>query len=261
MPTPTYNAPLIEVLGESAVTLSTSVPGLVSARRIINNTYADLNREFKAVKLYCASDWKFLTTPRIKVVWYYDTSATTYYNYTQKVINCDVSDHLPLDGMVHGTTGDYLYVGCVDTFLGLYFVVDSSNKNANTATLDVEYYNGSDWTDVTGDSDGTDSSGASSGATLEQSGNYVWTLPTTWARVAVNGSEKLYYIRFKPSATLSAAVDIEGMVAINKGTSYGWVPGGQTESFTYQSDLVGGLQYLSVSGTPSLYITWIRYWG
>ncbi len=250
MATPTYGVPLQEFYGEDAVTLSSTVAD-----------YINTQPNYRGAKVYCASDWKLQLCPRIHAVKYYDTSAETFANYIDEAVDRNLATHVPLDAMPHGaTTGDYLYVGCQDTFLGLYFVVDSSNKNALTATLDMEYWNGSAWTDFSGDDDGTDSTGTETGNTMEQTGVYVWILPTDWAKTVIDG-ETLYWIRFKPSATLSATIDIEQISTVHNVANYGWVQGGQSELFTFDNDLIGGFQFLSSSGTPSVYITWVRYRG
>jgi len=241
----TYDAPLSDVYGEAAITLSSTVPG-----------YINVNPGYRGVKVYCASDWKMLLTPRIQSVLYYTAATTAYADYTSEAIDKSTTTHVPLDAML---AADILYVGCHTPFLGLWFDVGSSNKNAETATLDVEYWKDGTpdaWADVSDDSDGTDSGGA----TLAQDGVYVWTLPTDWLQKEVDG-KTMYWIRFKPSAPLSTTIDVQQIMAVHPYTNYEWMEGGMVESFNYDAEEVGGLQFLSVAETPTLHVNWLRYAG
>ncbi|MFA5401563.1 MAG: hypothetical protein WC359_14025 [Dehalococcoidia bacterium] len=247
MATRTYDAPLSDMQCEAAITLSSTVPG-----------YLNVIPGYRGVKLYCASDWKLLLTPRIHRVFYY-AAAGTYTDYTSEAIDKSTTTHVPLDAMA---ADDYLYIGCKEQFLGLYFNI-GTNVNAETATLDVEYWKTQAtpaWADVTGDADGTDSTGTSTGATLEQDGVYTWTLPSDWIMNTVNGKEA-YWIRFCPSTALSATVDVLEMMAVHKNTNYAWMEGGMVEAFNFDDDKVGGIQYLSVDSTPTLHVTWLKYEG
>ena len=255
MATPTYGVPLQEFYGETAITLSNSVPGYINTRP-----------GYRGAKVYCASLLKLQLTPRLHSVLFYDYSdSESYTEYVSQATDCDLATHVQLDSMAHGaTTGDYLYIGCQDTFLGVYFTIDSTNKNSINATMDTEYSDDEDdptsFTDVSDDDDGTDSTGTETGNTMEQTGVYTWTLPSDWVKTTIDG-KKLYWIRMKPDATLSSNVEVEMMTTVHNTATYGWVQGGQSELFTFDTDLIGGFQYLSSSGTPSLYITWVRYRG
>jgi hypothetical protein len=244
MATRTYDAPLYDVYGDAAITLSSTVPG-----------YLNVVPGYRGVKVYCASDWKMLLTPRIQSVQYYTAAAATYTDYTSEAIDKSVVTHVPLDKML---VADILYIGSHTQFLGLYFNI-GTGVNANAATLDVEYWKDDTvdvWADVSGDSDGT----TSGGATLAQDGVYVWTLPTDWIETTVNG-QKMYWIRFKPSATLSDTVDVLELRAVHPYTNYEWMEGGMVESFNYDAEEIGGLQFLSVAATPTLHVSWLKYAG
>lgn len=244
MATRTYDAPLKDCQSEAEITLSATVPG-----------YMNMRPGYRGAKVYCASDWKLALTPKIQKVFYYDETDESYTDYTSEAIDKSTTTHVPLDAMA---ADDYLYVGCADEFLGLYFNI-GTGVNAEAATLDIEYWKDAAtdvWYDVTGDADGTDSGGA----TLAQDGVYTWTLPTDWLRTSVNGQEA-YWIRFHPSAALSATVDVLEMMAVHKNTNYAWMEGGFAEAFNLDEETVGGLQYLSVSSTPALHITWLKYAG
>lgn len=234
----THGSPIREFKGETKALSSTA-------------GYVTLEPGFQEVMLYCSAAWRLHLTPRLAYVLFYSASAETYTDYSPQVRDRVASTHAPLDAM---TTSDYLYVGCSDTFLGLN-VDMGSNVNASTATLDVEYWNGTAWTDVSGDSDGTDDGGA----TLGQDGVYTWTLPTDWAKTVVNELSPFYWIRFAPSDTLSATVDVAGLDSIARDTNYGYWEAGTPYQFSLNIDKVGALQVIVASGTPTLNITWIRH--
>jgi len=140
------------------------------------------------------------TQPRPTAIYHYDLSATSYISWLDEIYKSDTSEVMILDNMA---TGDYLYLGFWRPFSGAYFTI--TLPNGTTASWDVEYFNGS-WTNVTGDDDGTDTSGA----TFAKSGLYAWTLPTDWVPFIVQGG-MWYWIRMQPSAQLDAEVEISGI--------------------------------------------------
>lgn len=247
MATSTYSSPVSEVFGNSVDTATSLATG-----DILN-----VRSGFRGLQLYCSSAFKFLTTPRIDKVWLYDISADVWSDFTSAVL-----DNLTTTGANLGTmaTTDVFYVGCVDTYLGLD-VTMGSPVNAVVATFTEEYWNGDVWTQLPDTiSDGTLNGG---NKTLAQTGIYTWGIPGAglWKPSQVNGSEYLYYTRYYPSAALTAGTTITGLVSVNKGTSYIYLPGGMTHEFNYDENIVGGLQFLAVAGTPTVYANWIRYKG
>jgi len=234
MATPVFDASIEKIYGDT-LALSTTAQ------------YLRFPHEYQRADLFCTGDFKLLLNPLIQSVLYYDASADSYTDYTDYSRDGDSSTHVPLDAMA---TTDILYLGFEDPVAGLYFDM-GSNVNSNSATLDVEYYNGS-WTDVSGDSDGT----ASGGATLAKDGAYTWTLPTDWVTYTVSSVRELYWIRFKPSAQLSATVDVNEILTINQNTKYGYRFGNMLYSITINNQKVGALQVLAVQGTPTLYYEW-----
>ncbi len=240
-----YSAPVSAVYGESTALATTLAYGdILNARK-----------GFKGLQLYCAAAFKFLTTPRIDKVILYDDSAKAYKDQTSAAIDNDANTEVQLGTM---TTSDILYIGAVDTFLGLSIDVGTVNAVASTTPPDFEYYSSTGlWTDVSGDLDGT----LSSTTTFAVDGLYTWTLPTDWKPTSVNGSALLYYVRFKPIVNLTAGTSFDGLIAINKGTNYAYFPAAMTQELNYDEDLVGGLQFLAVSGTPTVYVNWVYYKG
>lgn len=239
-----YGAPVSRVYGQN----------FAIATPIAYGDIINIRKGFKGLQFYCASAFKFLTTPRIGKVWLWDDSIQKYADHTAAAVDNDADTEVLLGTM---TTSDILYVGCVDTFLGLSIDIGTANSNSSTTPPDVEYWNGSEWTDVGTDADGTKGNSTS----FAVGGLYTWALPSDWKSTSVNGSVPLYFIRFIPLATLSAGTSIDGLVAINKGTDYAYFPAAMAQDFNYDEDLVGGLQFLATTGTPTVYINWIEYKG
>lgn len=109
-------------------------------------------------------------------------------------------------GLVNGQ--DYLYIGSRHKFDNLTMTMDT--VNAVTATLTVEYWNGTSWTAVTNKIDGT----LSGGATLAQPGNITWANSYTWAKHYLGEAGKkatLFWIRISASANLTASTDLSSI--------------------------------------------------
>lgn len=101
---------------------------------------------------------------------------------------------------IFATAGsDYLYVGSVEPFRGIFLrLLDA--VSAVTSTMTVEYWSGR-WSGLS-IADGTK---AASGKTLSAGGSVTWTLPVDWATRAVNGSGARYWARISVSATPTGA--------------------------------------------------------
>lgn len=254
MATPVFGAPLDCVEGETK-TLATSAGHLA------------VKPNFHEVKMYCASQWRLAISPALIGCYFYDTGLATYTSYRTEATDRVSTTHVPLDAM---PTDDYLYLGTPDQVLGFYFNIDSSNKNDNTATLDMEYCSTAiapgvtlAFTDVGGsDSDGTDVGGD----TLKQDGVYTWgTSPgTAWKRSTLGTQNaqvgpKCYWIRFKPSATLSAAVDLIDIIPVYQNTNYGYMEPGVEYQWVINSTKCGGFVVLATAGTPTLDVTWLKH--
>lgn len=252
MATAIFDSPLKEIEGET-IALSTTADYLL------------VKPGFHEVTMYCASQWRLALSPPLLHCLYYDTSAGTYTEYKTQAADRDDTTHVPLDAMA---TGDYLYLGFSEPALGVYFNIDASNKNDNTATLDVEYCSTAvpgtlAFTDVSGDSDGTDSAGD----TLKQDGVYTWTLPSpasTWKESTLGTSAtplytKCWWIRFAPSATLSATVDVIDLIPVYQNTNYKYMEAGIEYQFSINIAKVSGFVYKATAGTPSLNIGWIKH--
>ena len=253
MATPTYSVPIQDFYGGN-VSLATSL-----AKELVINTRAG----FRGLDFYCTSDWKLLLTPRIHYVLFYDDTDTSYTDFTVNALDNKDSTDVTLGAM---TTADYLYIFTSEVIGGLNIDM-SASVNAVTSALSIEYYKSAGWTSVSTSSgyDETDSGGTENANTLGQDGLVTWTAPTDADVIlpsdAVNNISGLYGIRIAVTVTLTTNTAINGLVAQHKNTNYRFIPGGSSDIFTFDNDRVGGLQFLSLSGTPTLYINHIQYRG
>ena len=211
---------------------------------------------YHEVLMYNTSAWRMSLVPRLQSVVYYN--GTTYTHYETQGIDRDDSTHVPLDAMA---TTHYLYLGTTGPVRGFYFNVDTSNKNDNAATLDWEYCSAisagvATFTDVAGDSDGTDSGGD----TLKQDGLYSFTLPTTVAgHVTLLGGGDLHWYRFKPSAQLSATIDLIDIIPAAEDTNYSYQEPGQSYQFSLNIDYCGAFELIRDTADGTLRVTWIKH--
>jgi len=249
--TPIFGSPIKEIEGETASLTTTA-------------SYLLKNPTFHEVKLYCASQWRMALSPALLHCVYYSASGGTYTEYKTQAIDRDSTTHVPLDAMA---TGDYLYLGISEQVLGFYFNLDVTNLNANAATLDMEYSSTAvpgtlAFTDVAG----TDSDGTNTGTeTLSQDGVYTWgTSPgTSWVQTTLGTKaaplySKCWWIRFKPSATLSATIDIIDLIPVYENANYSYMEPGVEYQFSLNVAKVGGFVLLGTT-TSTLDISWIKH--
>ncbi len=246
-----YGAPLEVIEGETKA-LSTAAG------------YVAVKPGFHEVKMYCASQWRLALSPKLLHVLYYN--ASTYTEYVTQATDRLSTTHVPLDAMA---ATHYLYLGTTEPIIGAFFDI-GTNVNAETATLDVEYCSTAvapgatiAFTDVAGDSDGTDSTGNSTGATLGQDGVYTWTLPavvrSTLGTATAPLYNRCYWMRFKPSAALSTTVDINEIIPVYQNANYGYMEPGMEYQFAINTAKIGGFVVLATAGTPTLDISWIKH--
>jgi len=115
-------------------------------------------------------------------------------------------------------------------------------------TLGTGYF-----TDVASDTDGT----TSGGAALAVDGLYTWTLPASVV-ATVNKVSSLHWIRFTPSATLSATVDINEIIPACIDVNYGYYEAGIEYQYPIDTQYVGAIETDLAAGTATLNVTWIR---
>jgi hypothetical protein len=227
-----------------------------------NATYLAFRTGFDGVIMFSDTAWRRALSPALVNVLYYDTSAGTYTSYKVYATDGLSATHVPLDAMA---TGDYLYLGFTEPVQGIQIDM-GSNVNANHVDLDVEFAStavGLDatlaFTDVAGDSDGTDSTG-----TLAVDGVYTWTLPTTWVRTtlgthAIPLYQKCYWIRFCPTGTLSAEVDVNEIIPVYKNDLYAYMEA--STSYVDQLNFVrnGGFVLKGTASSKKLNVTWLKH--
>jgi hypothetical protein len=230
-----------KVEGE-AVTLDNTTP-----------VYRKIRPGFNDLIVECATQVLFTLCPKLKRFVVY-TAAGGYANYTNVVSDAISTTHAPLDGLL--AASGVVYVGCDEPFRGFYLTI-AGNVNANAATLDVEYWDGAQWADVAGDADGT----TAAGATLAQSGIYTFNLPANVRTTVSDGSSNIdaFWIRFKPSANLSAAVDLVSLIPIYQNTNRSYFQAGKDYAFGIDAGKTEGIELLSAAGQPVCYVSWVGH--
>lgn len=178
----------------------------------------DMNREYPTTDRPFAADWDqpdqlilnkwpvskidhihFLTNPLVVSKFYnYSGTAATYTDKTDDVNSSLEAPFVLFDP--NPSTDDIIYVGSSLPFLGMD--VNLGTDGSGTSAVDWEYYNGSDWADITETDTDT---GAS---TFTTSGKFTWSYPYGWAQNSVN-SNTLYWIR----GTLSDGYTVDPQVA------------------------------------------------
>lgn len=127
----------------------------------------------------------FLSVQSVAQFWNYDDNLATYTDYTENVNTTD-SAQFTLFAATPATS-DIVYIGSASRFLGLD--VSLTTLGTGTPAITWEYWDGSTWSSLTVTEVDTDSS------TFEQTGRFTWSLPSSWTRVAVNGSNEYFYVR------------------------------------------------------------------
>jgi len=232
----TFGSPIKKVKGET-VSLTTTAAHLA------------VEKAYHEVMLYCSSAWRMALAPKIKAVFVYTAATATYSINYEPTVTDRTTGHMPLDAML---VADICYIGTTEPTRGFYIDLHATNLNANAATLDVEYYTGSAWADVASDSDGTNTGTE----TLSQDGLYAFTLPAS-VQTLVNGVTA-HWIRFKPSATLSATIDVQNIIPAADAVTYAYMEGGVPYQFSLNRSEVGAFEF-DHTATGTLDVTWIMH--
>jgi len=208
-------------MGTGTYTKDTAIEEIQGYDQTINiagtpSNYRALVPGFSDYRMVCDTAWRLSLAPKILHVLYYDATDGSYTDYTTQATDGLSTTHVPLDAMA---TDDYLYIGTTG-ISWLYFDI-GTNANAEAATLDMEYCStaatasaGPTFSDVAADSDQT----TNGGATLAIDGEYVFTKPASvrskLGTLVAPTYSKCYWLRFKPSAALSATVDINEIIPV-----------------------------------------------
>jgi hypothetical protein len=108
--------------------------------------------------------------------------------------------------------GDYIYVGFNERLLGFKFFFGETNVNMSTATITVEYWNGSAWVTVGTVNDSTSVGGVS----FNRSGTVTWNAADYKSEniTSVGNSAQWFYYRIYFSAQLSASIHVDNVTGI-----------------------------------------------
>ena len=129
----------------------------------------------------------------------------SFTNYTTEVGDNDADTVAQLGSLDTAANGDYFYVGYSSNFLGVFFSI--TEPNINTATLAIQYWNGTAWASLPADSQVKDHTSLG-GITLRRSGLVSWReAPSDWANNTIDGTSARW-IRFNVSAALSGGLGV-----------------------------------------------------
>jgi len=166
-------------------------------------------------------------------------------------------------GSVSGATATLVYSGAasivVKNIVGRFALGEDADGGAQACNvltaIDYTAQGTGYFTDVAGDNDGTDVGGD----TLKQSGLYRFTLPAVVKGAVTSlSNEPLYWYRFAPSATLSAATQVNEIIPAAADTSYGYLQGGQSYQLSINTDKVGAFEFVH-TGTDTLNLSRIMH--
>jgi len=103
---------------------------------------------------------------------FYDQSATEYVNLSGKLTNESTSQYLQLDA---ATTSDFIYIKTIEPATGFGLGVVDEYENTALANIDlIEYWDGSDWGDITITAALDETTNEAGTASLSQTGTVWW---------------------------------------------------------------------------------------
>lgn len=176
---------------------------------IDNNTaiyYTTLDCSFQAIKdIWDAAERNCLSFKLLK---------TTLEDYTLQIATDDYDDSASHTFVNLGamTSSQYCYAGFDNPVTALYFYIAGGKENTNTATISIDYWNGTAWTSVGTVQDAT----LSSGKTLGRTGIVSWNAIAAGTEFTTSLTNEInfYYYRIGFSATLSANCYLYYLTAI-----------------------------------------------
>lgn len=137
---------------------------------------------------------------------YFDNSAGTYTDASGSW--SDRGDGTTVTLSSFEASVDFIYLGCVVPFRGLY--VNQTATNSTAAVLTIEYWNGA-WTSAGAITDVT----SNGGATLNRDGAItIDTVPTDWTTTRVSTGGELFWIRLSSSATWDSSVAVAEVILL-----------------------------------------------
>lgn len=159
------------------------------------------NRESVTKTYATAQDWRNWTGKKFEFVRKTVDNGVSYTDYTSEAGDGNPATHVVLSSLSTLANGDGLIVGAQHTKFNKISVDMDASVNSNASTLAAAYWNGSDWVNVSGLTDGTNNGGA----TFGQDGDITFTEPDDWKECAIDGVTA-FFIRLTVSATLDASV-------------------------------------------------------
>jgi hypothetical protein len=196
-------------------------------------------------------DWEYL----------YDVSKPGYFKLTGTVSGA-LTVGETVTGQTSSVTATLVYSGAtyiiVKDLSGRFTLgedVDGAAQTCDDITaIDPVAVGTGYFTDVAGDSDGTDSTGS-----LAVDGLYSFTLPSV-VKGSLTGinTDPLYWYRFTPSGALSATVDIDQIVPACDTTAYGYMEGGVSYQFSLNTTQCGAFEF-DHTGTGTLNVNWLMH--
>ena len=204
---------------------------------------------------------KYNLNPWLVVLKTIDNLATAPTDYSATAQDADASTDIDVGSLSTLANGDFLLIGSHLPFRGVYIDIDTANTQG-TATILVEYWNGSAWVDTSA-TDGTFST-----MVWAVDGLTYWTVPTAWKPGILSAiypsmpasqytGLNYYWTRWSVSAALAdSTITFNSMVAANRSTAYVERVSGQTFEARIQHGLggIGCIEALTDAGTANLIV-------
>ncbi len=211
------------IAGGNTISFDTTVS--IANRKFLNNTFLYWYRisfvgiDATTTVYYVTVDAPFQS---VKDIWdgvprtidsFYRSTAGSYDDTTKVLAN----DYVDLATETYSvisdlTTSQYLYCGFVERMCALTIIFGSTYVNATASTaVVVSYWNGTAWTAVTGQADGTISNSRS----FNQNGTISWVPPSEISEFKYSlGRDYLYYYRIAFTQIISAQVYLDYITGI-----------------------------------------------
>lgn len=129
-------------------------------------------------------------------VWQVDVTGPTFVDETTDANDAGAGDWTIF--AASEAVGDYMAIGCAVPFSSITFssAGGTAGVDGGSLALAFEFWDGAAWSALSGVVDGTSMFTAVAGAGQV----FSFTQPSTWAATALNGSDPLYYVRWRITA-------------------------------------------------------------
>lgn len=178
--------------------------------------------------------------------------------YSEAAQDGSTSTDVVLSSLGTAAQLDFLYVGAVRPFGGVYCDVDAPNGTASVIT--VKYWDGDSWADISA-TDGT----ASGGASMAQDGSVTWTVPSDWAPTTLLAAgdtdqahrwcnQSFYWTRWEFSGGLDSSTTLNAMLAAAPDTAFFELISGKAFEQGLDRQHHASIQALTDTGTAKLVV-------